>query len=139
MVRIALLWLFLQHTWGLRSAQEASSRFWESLDGSIVCYNGRIMSLKTSYAHITKDSAICGGKACIRSTRIRVLDIVSATERLGLSPDEICDQYPELTLAQVHSALAYYYDHREEIQADIESERNAVDRFQRDHPDQVAP
>jgi uncharacterized protein (DUF433 family) len=97
------------------------------------------MSLKTSYPHITKDSAVCGGKACIKTTRIRVLDIVSATEQLALSPDEVCDQYPELTLAHVHSALAYYYDHREEIQAEIESERNAVDRFQRDHPGQVAP
>ena len=97
------------------------------------------MSLKTSYPHITKNSAICGGKACINSTRIRVLDIVAATEHLALSPDEVCDQYPELTLAQVHCALAYYYDHREEIQAEIESERSAVDRFRRDHPDQVAP
>ena len=68
-----------------------------------------------------------------------MLDIVAATERLALSPDEVCDQYPELTLAQIHSALAYYYDHREEIQAEIQAERNAVDRFQRDHPDQVAP
>ncbi len=98
-----------------------------------------IMSLKTSYPHIAKDPAACGGKACIQSTRIRVLDIVHASEPLGLSPDEICDQYPELTLAQVYSALAYYHDHREEIQADIESERRAVQRFQREHPDQVAP
>ncbi len=97
------------------------------------------MSLKTSYPYITKDSAICGGKACIKSTRIRVLDIVAATERLALSPDEVCDQYPELTLAQVHCALAYYYDHKEQIQTEIESEQNAVERFQRDHPDQVAP
>ncbi len=97
------------------------------------------MSLKTSYPHIVKDPIVCGGKACIQGTRIRVLDIASASDHLALSPDEICDQYPELTLAQVHSALAYYYENREEIQADIESDRKSVERFRRDHPDQVAP
>ena len=97
------------------------------------------MSLKTIYPHIEKNPATCGGKACIKGTRIRVLDIVSAGEHMGLSPDEICDQYPELNLAQVHSALAYYYDNRQEIQADCESERREVDRFKREHPDQVAP
>ncbi|SRR6266540_1702314 len=97
------------------------------------------MNFKTSYAYITKDPIVCRGKACIQGTRIRVLDIVAAAEHLGMSPDEICDQYPELTLAQVHSALAYFFDHREEIQAEIESERGEVARFQREHPDQVAP
>ena len=97
------------------------------------------MSLRTSYPHITKDPARCGGKACIQGTRIRVLDIVAATDQLALTPDEICDQYPELTLAQVHSALAYYYDHADEIKADFESERVAVERFKLDHPDQIVP
>ncbi len=97
------------------------------------------MSLKTSYHYITKDPAVCGGKACVLGTRIRVLDVVAATEHLALSPDEICDQYPELTLAQVHSALAYYYDHRDEIRSDSESARTEVERFQKEHPDQIAP
>jgi len=97
------------------------------------------MDLKMSYAYITKDRAVCRGKACIEGTRIRVLDIVAATEHLGMSPDEICDQYPGLTLAQIHSALAYFFDHREEIQAEMESERQEVSRFQSEHRDQVAP
>ncbi|HVR73147.1 MAG TPA: DUF433 domain-containing protein [Planctomycetota bacterium] len=97
------------------------------------------MSLETHHAHIIKDPAICGGKACIRGTRIRVLDIADAAERLALSPDEICDQYGGLTLAQVHTALAYYYDNQEGIAADRDSERQKVEWFQREHPDQVAP
>jgi uncharacterized protein (DUF433 family) len=97
------------------------------------------MGIETRYAHISRDPAVCGGKACIRGTRIRVLDIVHAAERLALSPDEVCDQYPGLTLAQVHGALAYYYDHRDQIQAEIEDERRKVQRFKEEHPDQVAP
>ena len=97
------------------------------------------MSLSTGYAHIEKDQATCSGKARIRGTRIRVIDIVAASDHLGFSPDEICDQYPELNLAQVYSALAYYYDHPDEIRLDFESEADSADRFKRDHPDQVAP
>lgn len=97
------------------------------------------MSLETRYVHIIKDPAVCGGKACIRGTRIRVLDVADAAERRALSPDEICDQYAGLTLAQVHTALAYYYDNQEELAAERESERQRAERFQREHPDQVAP
>ncbi len=97
------------------------------------------MSVKTGYPHITKDPAVCGGKACIEGTRIRVLDIASAADHMALTPHQICEEYPQLTLAQVHSALAYYYDHRDEIRAEIDGDREKVEKFQRDHPDQVAP
>lgn len=48
-------------------------------------------------------------------TRVRVQDIVFYHERLGQSPDEIVRGFPHLTLAQVHAALAYYFDNREAI------------------------
>jgi hypothetical protein len=41
------------------------------------------------------------------------------------SPDEIVASFPQLTLAQVHGALAYYYDHRELIESEVASERAA--------------
>ena len=42
-------------------------------------------------------------------------------ERMGMSPDEIVSEYPSITLAEVHAALAYYYENRERIDADIEA------------------
>lgn len=67
------------------------------------------------YAHVTKDARVCGGNACIDDTRIRVMDIV-ALQREGHSPEKMLDVFAvRLTLAQVHAALAYYYDHTEEI------------------------
>lgn len=65
---------------------------------------------------ITKTPGVCGGRACIADHRVRVLDIVIWHEQQGLAPDEIVSQIPSITLADVHAALAYYYDHREEIQ-----------------------
>jgi hypothetical protein len=40
----------------------------------------------------------------------------------GLAPEEIVSHYPYLTLAEVHSAMTYYHDHRDEIDAEIEGE-----------------
>jgi uncharacterized protein (DUF433 family) len=96
------------------------------------------MSVETGYAHIEQTPGVCGGKRRIQGTRIRVLDIVALFESNGLSPDEICDQYPGLTLGMVYSALAYYFDHRNELEAEIAAEREKVERFRRDHPNQVA-
>lgn len=72
---------------------------------------------------ITKTSGVCGGKACISGHRIRVLDIVIWHEHQGMSPDEIVSQVPSLSLADVHAALAYYFDHLEEIQEEMRAER----------------
>jgi uncharacterized protein (DUF433 family) len=64
------------------------------------------------YAHIVQTPGVCGGKPRIDGRRIRVQDVAVNYERLGMTPDEICDAYPGLTLGEVHAALAYYYDHR---------------------------
>ena len=84
-------------------------------------------SLAQPKQHVSTTPGICGGKPCITGTRIRVWD-VAALDQSGHSPDEILTHYPSLTLADVHAALAYYYDNREEI------ERTAAedDRFAED-------
>src|SRR5438105_5804206 len=69
--------------------------------------------------HITKIPGVCGGRACIAGHRIRVADIVNWHERRGYSLDEVVEMFPGLDLAQVHAALAYYFDHRDEIDADM--------------------
>jgi uncharacterized protein (DUF433 family) len=66
--------------------------------------------------HITKTPGVCGGRACIAEHRVRVQDIVVWHEERGYCADEIVDMFPGITLADVHAALAYYFDHREEIE-----------------------
>jgi hypothetical protein len=51
--------------------------------------------------------------------------------KMGLAPEEIALEYPHLTLAQVHAALAYYHANREEIEADIAQEELAASQWQR--------
>ena len=68
------------------------------------------------YPHIVKTPGTCCGFPRIDGTRISVNLIVGATES-GMTPAAIHEAHPHVTLAQIHSALAYYYDHREEVDA----------------------
>ena len=72
------------------------------------------MAPKTLDSHIEITPGVMGGKPRIAGRRITVQDIVIWHDRLGRSADEIATEY-DLTLADVHAALAYYFDHREEI------------------------
>jgi predicted HTH domain antitoxin len=62
------------------------------------------------------------------------MDIVIWHEKRGLSPDEIIDLFPELSLANVYAALTYYFDHPEEIEADIQQETSTIAETQEHYP-----
>lgn len=69
-----------------------------------------------NYPHIQK---VAGQPASLeRLPRIRVSQIVLDHTAYGWDADNIVRQYPHLRLAEVHAALAYYYDHQEEIDAE---------------------
>ncbi len=84
--------------------------------------------------HIEKTPGVVGGKARIAGTRIRVMDIVVWHERQGMSADEIVADFPELTLADVFAALAYYFDHRDEIEESFAREKEIVREMQQKYP-----
>jgi uncharacterized protein (DUF433 family) len=76
---------------------------------------------------------IMGGKPRIAGHRIRVVDVAIWSEKLGLSPDDIASKY-DLTLAEVHAALAYYFDHREEIETDLRADEAFVTELKKRFP-----
>jgi uncharacterized protein (DUF433 family) len=57
-------------------------------------------------ARITVDPGVCGGKPCIRGTRINIAIVLDGLAE-GLTPEQIIDHYPQLTLDDLHAALAY--------------------------------
>ena len=65
-------------------------------------------------------------RAYVAGTRVRVQDIYIDSEVHGMTPDEIAAGFPQLTLAQIHGALAYYFDHRDEIQNEVREDRDLV-------------
>jgi len=71
----------------------------------------------TSYEHVQIDA---NGVPIITDTTMKVVELVMAQRAYGWSPEELRFQHPYLTLGQIHSALAYYWDHQEALDADIE-------------------
>ena len=84
------------------------------------------------HSHIVKTPGVRGGKARIGGTRICVVDLFHLLKR-GFGPDEMCGYYSDrpLTLAEVHSALAYYYDNPDEIEAEIARDEHEALDFER--------
>ena len=74
-----------------------------------------------AYPHITSTPGVCSGRPCIAGTRIRVMDVVLAYRDEGRSALELEEYFSgrRLTPAEIHAALAYYYDHRDEADADF--------------------
>jgi uncharacterized protein (DUF433 family) len=79
-------------------------------------------SLPVISEHVGVKPGFCGGKPHILGHRIKVQHIVVWHERMGTSPTEIVVRHPTISLSDVHAALAYYHDHRDEIDADIVAE-----------------
>ena len=71
----------------------------------------------TSYEHITIDSQ---GVPIITGTTMKVVELVMAQKAYGWSLEELHFQHPYLNMSQIHSALAYYWEHKAELDADIE-------------------
>jgi uncharacterized protein (DUF433 family) len=77
------------------------------------------MIVGVEYPHITVDPANYGGRPAIEGTRISV-QIIAEYFNLYGNVERILQALPHLTHAQVHSALAFYYDHKEQMDQDIE-------------------
>ena len=73
---------------------------------------------KVSYPYIEFSSKIASRSPIIKGTRITVRTIAGYYQ-MGMSVDEILTSLSHLTSSQVHSALAYYFDHQEEVDKDI--------------------
>lgn len=94
------------------------------------------MTTKTHYAHIEVTPGVAGGKPRIAGHRITVQNIVIWHERMGKSADEIATEY-DLSLADVYAALAYYFDHRKEIDKSIRKGKAFVDALRARTPSKL--
>ncbi len=74
------------------------------------------MAAETRYEHIVLDAAQV---PMLAGTTMKVIELALAQIASGWSPAELHFQFPYLTLGQIYSALAYYWDHRESLDQDI--------------------
>ena len=71
----------------------------------------------TEYKHILLDE---GQVPFIKGTSMKVVELVTSVQAYGWSPEELHFQYPHLSMSQIHAALAYYWEHKAEIDADMQ-------------------
>jgi uncharacterized protein (DUF433 family) len=86
---------------------------------------------ETCYEHITVDEH---GVAYIAGTTMKVIELVREKLAFGWSPEEFLFQHPYLTLGQIHAALAYYWDHAEEIDRDMTERQYKAKELQKHSP-----
>jgi len=89
------------------------------------------MLAETRYEHIILNDARV---PVIAGTTMKVVELVLAQAAYGWSAEELSGQFPYLTLGQIYSALAYYWDHQEDLDADIEGRVRKVDRIRKSIP-----
>ena len=82
--------------------------------------------------HIELTPGVRGGRPRIAGTRLTVADIVMLHLRMGKSLEEIAGTY-QVGLGDVHAAMAYYYDHRNAIDADMLADETYAEASQRSH------
>ncbi len=93
------------------------------------------MSLvETRYEHIVTDDT---GVPYIHGTTMKVVELVGAHQTNGWSAEELHFQYPYLSLGQIYSALAYYWDHQTELDLDMRQRQINAQNLRRQTP--VAP
>ena len=75
--------------------------------------------LEVVHPYVECKPGFAGGSPIIVGTKFPVRSVVGYILKLGMSPENLVREFPDLTLAQVHAALSYYYDHRAEVDQDI--------------------
>ncbi|MCZ0941231.1 MAG: DUF433 domain-containing protein [Caldilineaceae bacterium] len=94
------------------------------------------MAIKSLDQHIEITPGIVGGKPRIAGHRITVENIVIWHERMGMCADEIAAQ-DDLSLSEVYAALAFYFDHRTEIDQSMEDSETFVEELRRRTPSKL--
>ena len=87
-------------------------------------------------SHIEFSADTRGGKPRIAGTRITVADVVLMHRRLDRALEEIAGTF-DLPLAAVYAAMAYYYDHKNEIDQSLNEEEALAEAFKRDNPSRL--
>jgi len=87
--------------------------------------------------HVERRKGVRHGSPCVAGTSLRVAHVVRWLETEGRSVDEVLQDFPQLTKADIYSALAFYQDNKETVDAEERERHTRVEDFLKDDPDVV--
>ncbi|MEW6419375.1 MAG: DUF433 domain-containing protein [Nitrospirota bacterium] len=96
-----------------------------------------VIERKIKHPYISIDLKISGGQPVISGTRIKVMDIAIKYELMGVSADKIIDEYPYLKLEQVHDALSYYYENKDEFDRKYQESQAFLTQLKKKYPSKL--
>ena len=92
---------------------------------------------ETKHPYITITPEVKGRSPIIAGTRTKVTDIAIQYEFIGMTPDQIIEQFPHLTLAQIHDALSYYYEHKSDLDRAYKNDQLLTNELQKHYPSRL--
>ena len=95
---------------------------------------GLAIAKQTKHPYILVNPQISKGSPVISGTRVRVINVAIKYDRLGLTPDQIIEAHPHLTLEAVHDALSYYYENKAYLDKKISDEKEFIKRISQKTP-----
>lgn len=103
-----------------------------SLNDKIIAIMEQVQREKI-HPYITQIPGVCGGSPIISGTRFTVSSIANYVFKLGFTPEELVLKFSNLSLAQVYDALSFYYDHKPEIDREVDS--NSIEFCMKSFPE----
>jgi uncharacterized protein (DUF433 family) len=123
----------------IKLPDEIAERVWDRTDRDEFIRQAVVVALDEATArppHLEITPGVAGGKPRIAGRRITVQDVVTWHELLGKSVDEIAADY-DLSLAEIHAALTYYFDHREQIDGTMRESESLVESLRSQTPSKL--
>jgi|SRR3989304_1107121 len=96
-----------------------------------------VIPKRSKHPYISINPKISRGSPVISGTRIRVIDIAIEYDRLGLTPDQIIDAHPHLTLEAIHDALSYYYENQAVFDEEIRQRKENIKKLSKKFPSKL--
>ncbi|MBP0016002.1 MAG: DUF433 domain-containing protein [Cyanobacteria bacterium SBLK] len=84
---------------------------------------------QTEYKHIYLNE---DNIPAIAGTSMKIVELITSVKAYGWTPEELLENYPHLTLSKIHSALAYYWDNKEEIDADFDRRERYAEQLEKE-------
>jgi uncharacterized protein (DUF433 family) len=83
----------------------------------------------TEYKHIQLDER---NVPTLAGTTMKVVELILPVKAYEWTPEDLYEQHPYLTMGQIHSALAYYWDHQEQLDADLEKRYQFAEKLRQE-------
>ncbi|MGK7929180.1 MAG: DUF433 domain-containing protein [Spirulina sp.] len=79
------------------------------------------------YIYLNEDNV-----PAIAGTSMKIVELITSVKAYGWTPEELLENYPHLTLSKIYSALAYYWDNKDEIDADFDRREHYAEQLEKE-------